>query len=90
MPRPSLHSWFHTAKLLLLRQQLYALTIILTLGLLQLSDRVGVSLPFAAQLQIAPLNATVALLTVLLLTTLIVLACVRPLLSRPVVQTLRQ
>ena len=57
---------------------------------LQLSVRFGWSFGFAAQLQIAPLNATVALLTVLLLTTLIVLACVRPLLSRPVVQTLRQ
>ena len=33
MLRPSLHAWFQTAKLLLLRQQLYALTIILTLGL---------------------------------------------------------
>ena len=41
---------------------------------LQLSVRFGWSFGFAAQLQIAPLNATVALLTVLLLTTLFRLA----------------
>jgi hypothetical protein len=33
MLRFSLHSWFQTASLLLRQQQLYALTIILTLGL---------------------------------------------------------
>lgn len=58
-------------------------------SLLQLSDLLGITLPFAAQLQIAPMNATVALLTVLLLTTLIVLGCVRPLLTKPVVHALR-
>lgn len=66
------------------------LVLALTYSALQLSARFTVALPFASQLQIAPLNAALALLTVLLLTTLIVLGCVRPLLSRPVVQTLRQ
>ncbi|MGP9802768.1 hypothetical protein [Rheinheimera sp. NSM] len=130
MLRPSLHSWFQTASLLLRQQQLYALTIILTLGLtlgalvatfnlnyqlllqltlldslkpllwavlllamsysaLQLSLRLGWSFNFAQQLQIAPLHAVLALLTVLLLTAAIVLGCMRPLLSRPAVQALR-
>ena len=59
--------------------------LVLTVGysVLQLSDRFGATLPFAAQLQIAPLNAAIALLTVLLLTVLIVLGCVRPLLTDP-------
>ena len=56
---------------------------------LQLSLRFGWSFGFATQLQIAPLNAALALTTVLLLTTLIVLACVRPLLNRPAIQALR-
>lgn len=56
---------------------------------LQLSLRFGWSFGFATQLNIAPLNAALALTAVLLLTTLIVLACVRPLLSRPAIQALR-
>ncbi len=56
---------------------------------LQLSLQLGWSFNFAAQLQIAPLNAAIALLTVLLLTTLIVVGCVRRLLSQPVVHALR-
>lgn len=56
---------------------------------LQLSLQFGWSFGLAQQLQIAPLNAVIALLTVLLLTTLIVLGCLRPLLNRPVVYALR-
>jgi ABC-type antimicrobial peptide transport system permease subunit len=56
---------------------------------LQLSLRLGWSFGFAQQLQIAPLHAALALLTVLLLTAAIVLGCMRPLLSRPVIQALR-
>ncbi|MDP2716960.1 ABC transporter permease [Rheinheimera sp.] len=56
---------------------------------LQLSLRFGWSFSFAQQLQIAPLHALLALLTVLLLTVAIVLGCMRPLLSQPVVQALR-
>ena len=56
---------------------------------LQLSLNFGLVFGFAEQLQIAPLNAALALLTVLLLTTLIVVGCVRPLLTKPVVHALR-
>ncbi|HEY0923187.1 ABC transporter permease [Rheinheimera pacifica] len=56
---------------------------------LQLSLRFGWSFSFAQQLQIAPLHAALALLTVLLLTAAIVLGCMRPLLNRPAVQALR-
>jgi putative ABC transport system permease protein len=65
--------------------------LVLTVGYsaLQLSLNFGWVFGFAEQLQIAPLNAALALLTVLLLTTLIVVGCVRPLLTRPVVHALR-
>ena len=56
---------------------------------LQLSLNFGWVFGFAEQLQIALLNASLALLTVLLLTTLIVVGCVRPLLTKPVVHALR-
>ncbi|MDR7122420.1 ABC transporter permease [Rheinheimera soli] len=58
-------------------------------SVLQHSQSLGWSFGFAQQLQIAPLNAALALLTVLLLTTLIVLGCVRPYLTRQVVHALR-
>lgn len=65
--------------------------LVLTVGYsaLQLSLNFGLVFGFAEQLQIAPLNAALALLTVLLLTTLIVVGCVRPLLTKPVVHALR-
>ncbi len=65
--------------------------LVLTVGYsaLQLSLNFGWVFGFAGQLTIAPLHAVLALLTVLLLTTLIVLGCMRPLLSRPVVHALR-
>ncbi|OBP13913.1 hypothetical protein A5320_14655 [Rheinheimera sp. SA_1] len=65
--------------------------LVLTVGYsaLQLSLNFGWSFDFAGQLQIAPLNAILALSTVLLLTTLIVVGCMRPLLTRPVVHALR-
>lgn len=65
--------------------------LVLTVGYsaLQLSFSFGWVFGFAEQLKIAPLNAVLALLTVLLLTTLIVIGCIRPLLTRPVVQALR-
>lgn len=65
--------------------------LVLTVGysVLQLSLNFGWVFGFAGQLQIAPLNAAIALVTVLLLTTLIVVGCLRPLLSRPVVHALR-
>ncbi|MDF3127507.1 ABC transporter permease [Rheinheimera sp. 1928-s] len=65
--------------------------LLLTVGysLLQLSLNFGWVFGFAELLQIAPLNAALALLTVLLLTTLIVVGCVRPLLTKPVVHALR-
>jgi predicted permease len=56
---------------------------------LQLSQSFGLSFRFVQQLQIEPFNATIALLTVLLLTTLTVLGCMRPLLRRPIVHALR-
>ena len=65
------------------------LLLTLAYSTLQLSLQLGWSFSFAQQLQIAPLNASIALLTVLLLTMLIVLGCVRPLLRRPVVHALR-
>ena len=58
-------------------------------SVLQLSLHLGWSFAFAGQLQIAPRNALVALFTVLLLTTLIVVGCLRPTLRQPVVQLLR-
>jgi len=57
---------------------------------LQLSQGSGWSFGLAQQLQIVPLNAALAFLTVLLLTTLIVLGCVLPLLRQPMVQALRR
>ncbi|MBU1619323.1 MAG: ABC transporter permease [Gammaproteobacteria bacterium] len=56
---------------------------------LQLSQNFGWVFGFAEQLQIAPLNAALALLTVLTLTVLIVLGCIRPLSGRAVIQSLR-
>ena len=58
-------------------------------SVLQLSLNFGWVFGFAGQLKIAPLHAILALLTVLLLTTLIVVGCMRPLLTRPVVHALR-
>ncbi len=58
-------------------------------SVLRLSLNLGWSLGFAAQLKMAPLNAALSLLTVLLLTMLIVLGCMRPLLTRPVLHALR-
>jgi hypothetical protein len=58
-------------------------------SLLPLSGHLGWSLPFVTQLEISPLYAAFALITVLLLTALIVLLCLRRLLKQPVLQTLR-
>jgi len=58
-------------------------------SVLQLSLNFGWSFGFAAQLKMAPLNAALSLVTVLLLTMLIVLGCMRPLFNRPVLHALR-
>ena len=58
-------------------------------SLLPLSGHLGWSLPFVTQLEISPGYAAVALITVLLLTAMIVVLCLRRLLKQPVLQTLR-
>ncbi len=58
-------------------------------SLLPLSGHFGWSLPFVTQLEISPGYAALALITVLLLTALIVVVCLRRLLKQPVLQTLR-
>lgn len=59
-----------------------------TYSLFPLSEHVGWSLPLATQLKISPWYAALALLTVLLLTSLIVVVCLRRLLKQPLLQTL--
>ena len=58
-------------------------------SLLPLSGHFGWSLPYVTQLEILPGYAALALITLLLLTALIVVVCLRRLLKQPVLQTLR-